>query len=181
MPSSRARAESSERNRLPPLPLVGPLAEKTTVEKEKYHKRAKSRDRIEQGVPGGCATRRDENLVDFIEGRVTSGNQPSDESPGPVPGAAVAVGGAKSVVEQQAKNEVFEEVRAFAKDVMHEFDAVDRERGEEPAEKRLDDPACMSGGERVGREKGNDCGPEKGGPPSAKPCSEFGFWRSGRA
>jgi hypothetical protein len=164
----------------PFIELIGARVEEAAVEEEEEDEGAEGGGGIEKRIPWRSGAGRDENLVNLIQSGITGGNQPGNDRPGPVPGAALSVGSAKAVIEKEAEDEVFAEVRAFADDVMNEIESTRRDRRKQPVEKGFDDAAGVSGGKGIGRKKRNDRGPEKSGPPSAEPVAHARFRRGRR-
>jgi hypothetical protein len=106
--------------------------------------------RIEQGiVRRGCAAG-DERLVNFIQGGVSGGAEKCREAPRPAPSFAVA---AHASVKQQAKNKVFRKVRAFADEMVDEFELAGGQRRNQPAQDRFEYPASVLRGKSVCRHR----------------------------
>ncbi len=129
---------------------------------------------VEEGIPGGSVARRDEGLMDFVEGGVGCGDEPCGEGPGPMPADART---ANAAVEQQIENEIFGEVRGFADEEVDGVKSRFAEGGREPAENDPENGGGVFGGKSV-RGSGEDDGtPEQGGPPGAEPGGSHGFGR----
>jgi len=107
--------------------------------------------------------------MNFVEGGVDGGDEPSEESPGPVPGAAILASGPNAVIDEEEENEVLDEMRGFADEMMGELEAVRSDEGEEPAKERLEDKASVVGRKEIRGEEEDKGSPEKGWPPGAKP------------
>lgn len=103
--------------------------------------------------------------MNFVEGRVDGGHEPSEKSPGPVPGAAILASGPNAAIEEEKENEVLDEMRGFADEMMGEFEAVGSDEGEEPAEERLEEKAGVVGRKEIGGEEEDEGSPEQGWPP----------------
>ena len=132
---------------------------------------------IEKGIPGRSVAESFEGLMDFVKGRIASGNEPGRKSPGPVPAAASAT---NTTVEKNKKDEVFDEVGGFAKERVNDFELALGNGRNEPAEDGPEERGGMVGGKRVGGGGKDDRGPEKRRPPSTEPGRNEGKKRSAR-
>src|SRR5262252_4666310 len=81
------------------------------IKQKQNQERNQGARRIEKGVPGRSSARSHKRLVDFIEGGIGGGNEPSSKSPRPVPPTAA---GTDAAVEKDVEDEIFGEMGAFA-------------------------------------------------------------------
>jgi hypothetical protein len=121
---------------------------------------------IEKGIVRGSFTAGDEGLMDFVERGIPGGDEERGKSPGPAPADA---GASNAPKEEQAKNEVFNEVGRLPNVVVDHVKLLVGQTGYEPAEDGLQDCGGMLRGEGVGGHDGNHGGPKKSGPPDAHP------------
>lgn len=149
--------------------------QETAVKEEKEKKSEEGAGGIKERIPGGRAAGGHEDLVNFVEGGIGCGDEPSNESPGPAPGRAIEASGADGAIEQEKEDEVFDEMGGFADEVVNEVEGIRRDEREEPAEEWLNDKAGVGGGEGVRGKKRNDGSPKEGGPPGAEPVGETGI------
>jgi hypothetical protein len=113
---------------------------------------------------GGAAG--DEGLMDFVHNGVACSYGESGDTPGPAPALAIA---ADATVEQNTKNKIFGEVRAFADDVVNEIELSFCEMRVKPLYDYGENRRGVVGREGVGRESENDASPDDCRPPGANP------------
>jgi|SRR5580658_6378022 hypothetical protein len=123
-------------------------------------------DGVEQRIVGRSSAAGDKGLVDFVHDGIAGGDGKSGEAPRPAPAFAAT---ANAAVDQQAKNKIFNEVGAFADDVVNEIKLVFREVRKEPVHDRGEKAGGVLGGEGVSRECEDNAGPGQSRPPGAKP------------
>jgi len=93
----------------------GARSPRGAVNEEEDQQGEEGSDGVEEGIPGRGGAGGDEGLVDFVKGRISSSNEPGEESPRPAPAGAFATNAA---VEQQIENEILREMGAFADEVV---------------------------------------------------------------
>src|ERR1700739_3238253 len=108
----------------------------------------------------------------LVEDGIEEGNEPCGERPAPVPDRARA---ADTSIKKHEENEVFDEMRCFADQMVHVEDAVLRGGGKQPAENWIDEAAGAFGREGLGGRSKDDRGPQERWPPYAKPCEYHVF------
>ena len=123
-------------------------------------------DGIDKGIVWGGLATGDEGLMDFVESGIAGSDEERGESPGPAPADARATNAA---IEQEAKDEVFDEVGRLANVVVDQIKLRVGQAGYEPAEDGLDERGGVLGGEGVGGHDEDNGGPKEGGPPGAQP------------
>ena len=77
-----------------------------------------------------------------------------------------------ATVQEEKEDEVLAEVSTLANKVMSQVHLVGGQEGEQPLEKRIDDPGGVVPGEGIGRKHKNTASPKQGGPPGAKEDEE---------
>lgn len=116
--------------------------------------------------------------MNFVEHGVSGCDEPGDESPGPVPAAALATNAA---IKKQEEDEILHEMGRFADEMMGGIEVLRRHGGEEPAERRHDEAGGVFPREVIRRGHGYESSPEQGGPPDAKPRKNWGRERIAKA
>jgi hypothetical protein len=151
----------------------------SAIKKEKEDDSAERGGGIEQRIPERRSARRNEDLVKLVDEGIDSSDEPSNQGPRPVPGAAVATCSANPMIEEETENEVLDEMGAFPDEVVGEFNTSSSNGRVEPTKQWLNDGTGVLGGEGIRRKDGDENSPEKGGPPGAEPGWDPGFLRNG--
>lgn len=99
----------------------GAGAEDAAVEVEEDEEGDEGAGGVKERIPGGGGAGSDEGLMDFVEGGIGGGDEPRAESPGPVPATTRA---ANATVEKKEKDEVLDEMGAFANEEMNGVELV---------------------------------------------------------
>src|SRR6266849_251705 len=123
-------------------------------------------DGIDEGIVWGGLATGDEGLMDYVESGIAGSDEERGEAPGPAPADARA---SNAAIEQEAKDEVFDEVGRLANVVVDDVKLFVGQAGYEPAQDGLDERRGVLRGEGVGGHDEDNDGPKEGGPPGAQP------------
>src|SRR4029077_12930231 len=104
--------------------------------------------------------------MDFVHDGIARGDGEGSDCPGPTPAFAIAP---ETAIEQETKNKILGEVRAFADEMVDEIELMRREMRKEPFHKVREDRRGVVRRKRVRREGKNNASPDHGRPPGAKP------------
>lgn len=142
------------------------------VEEEEDEEGKEGAAGVEEGIPGGSVARRDEGLMDFVQGGVARGDEPGGEGPGPVPADTRA---ANAAIKQSIKDEEFSEMRGLADIKVDDFKGRIAEGGREPAKNDPENGGGVFRRKRVRGSEEDDGTPEQCGPPGAEPAGKHGI------
>jgi len=104
--------------------------------------------------------------MNFVHDGVAGGDGQGGDSPGPMPAFASAT---ESTIEKETKNKVLGEVRAFANEMVNEFELMRGQMRKKPFHEERQNRRGVVGRKGVRRECKDDTGPDHGRPPGAQP------------
>jgi len=116
--------------------------------------------------------------MDFVEGGVGGGDEPSGEGPGPVPTGA---GAANAAVEEEIEDEVFRQVGRLADEEVNDFKSRRTQSRNEPMQGGSNNDGGVIGGKSVCGGGEDDGAPEQCRPPGVEPRGKDGFGRDALA
>lgn len=126
-------------------------------------------DRVKQGVIRRSSPAGHEGLMHFVEAGIHRCDKPRGETPNPAPTSARAANSAK---DEQAKNEILDEMRGLANEMVDEPQGILAQGGKEPVQQRADNVIGVLRRERVGRKRKDNTSPHHRWPPGAQPDSD---------